>query len=207
MVTEICLYVEGGGDSKFTKDPIRRGFSGFLNDLVQCARQKGLRWSIIACGGREQTYDNFLLALRSHPDALNVLLVDAEAPVRSPPWQHLRDHDGWHQPHGTRDEQCHLMVQNMEAWLFADRGALERFYGAGFATAALPANRNVEQIDTTVLANGLMRATQRTKKGVYKKIQHGAALLEQVDPTTVRAAAPLCDRLFVTLASEMGGCP
>jgi len=72
--------------------------------------RKGIRWSIIACGGREQTYDNFLLALRSHPEALIVLLVDAEAPVRTPPWQHLRDHDSWSQPHGTRDKQCHLMV-------------------------------------------------------------------------------------------------
>ena len=167
MVTEVRLYVEGGGDSKFTKDPIRKGFSGFLNDLVQCARRKGLRWSIIACGGREQTYNNFLLALRSHPEALNVLLVDAEAPVRVPSWHHLRDHDDWPQPPGTRDEQCHLMIQNMEAWLIADRAALERFYGAGFVAAALPSNPNVEQLDRAAMATGLARATQRTKKGGY----------------------------------------
>ena len=207
MVTEIRIYVEGGGDSNTTKSLLRRGFSTFLGELVECARRKRIRWSIIVCGGREQAYDDFQIALRSHPEAFNVLLVDAEAPVRTTPWQHLRVRDDWSQPPGTRDEQCHLMVQTMETWLIADRRTLEQFYGSQFRSGALPSNTSIESVERAALASGLDRATQGTQKGVYHKIKHGAALLERANPMIVRAAAPSCERLFATLAAEMGGCP
>lgn len=207
MVSEIRIYVEGGGSSNVTKSLLRRGFSTFLNDLVECARRKRIRWSIIVCGGREQAYDDFQLALRSHPEAFNVLLVDAEAPVRFMPWRHLLLNDRWPQPSGTRDEQCHLMVQTMEAWLIADRGTLAGYYGSSFVVSALPASKDVERIDKSALESILARATRASKRGSYHKIRHGAALLEQIDPAIVRAAAPSCERLFTTLAAEMGGCP
>jgi hypothetical protein len=175
--------------------------------LVRCARNKGIGWRIIACGSRQQAFEDFQTALLSHPDAFNVLLVDSEAPVRSSPWQHLRQRDGWAQPRGTSDEQCHLMVQNMEAWLIADPAALEKFYDQGFNSNSLPANRDVEQIDKETLARALERATARTQKGAYHKIRHGPALLEHIHPAIVRAAAPSCERLFATLAARMGGCP
>jgi hypothetical protein len=207
VVTEIRIYVEGGGNSNDTKSFLRRGFNSFLKDLIECARRKRIGWKIIVCGGREQTYDNFKTALRSHPTSFNVLLVDAEAPVGAAPWQHLHARDNWMQPPGTRDEQCHLMAQTMETWLVADRRALEQFYGPQFRASALPVTANIESIDRSALARGLDLATRGTQKGTYHKIKHGAALLEAINPVVVRAAAPSCERLFTTLAAEMGGCP
>lgn len=43
MVSEIRVYVEGGGNSKDTRARLREGFSGFLRDLVDKARQKRIR--------------------------------------------------------------------------------------------------------------------------------------------------------------------
>lgn len=207
MVSEIRIYVEGGGNSSATRASVRKGFHKFLETLVECARSKGIRWQIIACGGREQTFENFQLALRSNPEAFNVLLVDAEASVTSAPWQHLYAQDQWRQPHGTADEQCYLMTQNMEAWLIADPDTVATFYGQEFNRNALPVNRNIESVDRETIDRVLAQATQRTQKGAYHKIHHGVALLERINPVRVRAVMPSCDRLFSTLASVMGGCP
>jgi len=81
MVDEIRIYVEGGGDGAYGKAQIRGGFGQFLRDPAAQARNKHIRWSVIACGSRNATFDYFKNALREHPDAFNVLLVDSEAPV------------------------------------------------------------------------------------------------------------------------------
>lgn len=85
MVTEVRIYAEGGGDKKDTRARLREGFSLFLYSLRKTAREKGVRWSVIVCGGREQTYDRFTTALNAHHDAFNVLLVDSEGPVTKTP--------------------------------------------------------------------------------------------------------------------------
>jgi hypothetical protein len=207
VVREIRIYVEGGGDSRDSLTYLRRGMGEFLRELRECARKKRIRWEIILSGSRQNAFADFQDALLDHPDAFNVLLVDAEAPVQGLPWQHLLQRDGWQQPRGTSDEQCHLMIQTMETWLVADVDVLDKFYGQGFSRNALPRRGDIEQIEKVFLARALIRATQRTQKGEYHKIRHGAALLELVRPAVVRRAAPSCERLFATLAEQMGGCP
>ncbi|HEV3110144.1 MAG TPA: DUF4276 family protein [Candidatus Binataceae bacterium] len=203
MVSEVRIYVEGGGEGSESKAAIRQGFGQFLDPLRQLARARRIRWHVVACGGRNAAFDDFRTALRTHDGAFNVLLVDSEGPVSQMPWNHLLARDGWARP-AVGDEQCHLMVQCVEAWLMSDRDALQRFYGAGFNKRALPANTNVEAVDKGNLKSGLERATRNTSKGRYHKIHHCSLLLARLDTRIVRSGAAHCDRLFTTLGSCMG---
>jgi hypothetical protein len=206
MVGEVRLYVEGGGDQRDVKRQLERGMGQFLARVRNLARSKRIRWCIVACGGRGATFADYLTALASHPDAFNVLLVDAEGPVTAAsPWDHLKATDGWDKPAGVEDRHCHLMAQAMEAWFLADREALRQFYGNRFNDSALPNNPNVEQVSKGTLATALANATRQTQKGLYHKTRHGFKLLEVIRLDEVRRHAPFCDRLVTTLAAEMGG--
>ena len=202
MTLEIRIYVEGGGDGAATKGAVRQGFGAFLKPLRDSARRSRIGWRIIACGSRNSAFEDFSTALRTHPDAFNVLLVDSEDPVTAPPWTHLRQRDRWETP-DLPDAHCHLMVQTMEAWLLADRDALVRFYGLQFSAGRLPGHSDVEQVDKRALLGALKAATRNTGKGEYHKIRHGPKLLANLDPSKVRDAARNCDRLFSTLTDLM----
>lgn len=207
MVSEIRIYIEGGGDGKNTKALLRQGFSSFMRDLVQIARSKRIDWTIIICGSRNNAFRDFTNALKSHPEAFNVLLVDAEAAVTKSPWEHLKSRDKWDSP-GVDDTHCHLMVQAMEAWFIADIDTLKKFYGQGFKENSISKNPNVEQIDKDALEPSLKAATRNTSKSEYQKIQHASQLLGKLDVTKVRKASHHCDpegicfaaRVFTTLA-------
>ncbi|BCL38201.1 DUF4276 family protein [Nostoc sp. MS1] len=204
MVKEVRIYVEGGGDGKNQKALIRQGFSQFLKPLVEIAKSKKIKWDIIICGSRNNAFRDFQNALKSHPEAFNVLLVDAEAPVKvDSPWQHLKYRDNWDKPSGVDDSQCHLMVQAMEAWFIADVKTLKEFYGQGFKENAISKNYNVETVEKDRLEPSLKAATANTTKGEYQKIKHASKLLELLDVTKVRQASPYCDRLFTTLQEKM----
>jgi Domain of unknown function (DUF4276) len=196
------MYVEGGGEGNQTKAAVREGFQRFLQDIVRAARSQKVRWQIVACGPRRAAFENFLLALDTHPDAFNVLLVDSEGLVNHGPKEHLKSRDGWNLP-DISTEHYHLMAQIMEAWLVADRDALNRFYGQRFNANAIPRNPNVEQIGKQDLESALKEATRHTVKGEYHKIHHGPKILSQLDVAKVRRAATHCDRLFTTLADRI----
>ncbi|GAB1543406.1 DUF4276 family protein [Scytonema sp. NUACC21] len=198
MVKEIRIYLEGGGDGKNTKALIREGFSKFLQEIVELARSKKIKWAMTVCGSRNNAFRDFKNALESHPDAFNVLLVDAEAPVKKSPWQHLSTRDNWDVPE-IDDSHCHLMVQSMEAWFIADIDTLKKFYGQGFKENAIPKNPNVETIDKDSLEPCLKIATGNTTKGEYQKIKHASKLLEMLKTEKIRSASFHCDRLFTTL--------
>lgn len=204
-MTEIRLYIEGGG-GKESKARLRLAFSRFLGEIQEEARRRRVRWQIVLCGSRSQTYEDFRLALRTHPDAWNLLLVDAERPVTRTPQGHLTepapDGDGWNLSSIT-DEQCHLMVQAMEAWLIADPEALAAFYGQGFAANALPKTKNVEKIPKDRLASSLANATRNTQRREYHKTRHAPQILERLDPGKVRSRASHCERLFTTINEQL----
>src|SRR3954451_9770488 len=86
LVSEIRIYIEGGGDSKETKAAIRQGFRQFFANL---------KVSVIACGTRNQAFQDFKRALKSNPAAINLLLVDSEEAVATDPWNHLQARDRW----------------------------------------------------------------------------------------------------------------
>jgi hypothetical protein len=200
MVTEIRLYVEGGGDYKETKARLRKGFQGFFDEIVKAARSKRVRWNITVCGGRSSTYKGFLNALTNHPEAFSILLVDSEGPVATGPWEHLYSHESWDR-RAADDKQCHLMVQTMEAWLIADSQALKDFYGNGFHAKNIPSRSDVELIDKADLLRSLERATRNTTKGAYHKTRHAPKILGKLNVSLVREKAAHCDRLFCVLAS------
>mgnify|MGYP001499078394 CR=1 FL=1 len=199
---EIRLYIEGGGNSKDTKSFLLQGFRGFLRDLVSEARSRRIQWRPVMCGPRQAAFDAFRIALRQHPDALNVLLVDAEGPVQDTPWRHLGQRDGW-ECNGWPDDQCHLMTQAMEAWFIADIATLATFYGVGFNPNSIPKNPDVEQVAKIQLETSLKAATRGTQKGESHQIYHASRLLAVIDATTVRRASRHCDRLFTAFEIMM----
>jgi len=140
----------------------------------------------------------FVSAAKDHADALNLLLVDSEAPIAvgKTPKQHLVAREGSTWPCPGDDGQYHLMVQTMEAWFMADQDAVAKYFGQGFSANSLPKNPDVEQIPKQDLEPSLKAAAKATKKKTYKKIRDGAKLLKAIDPSRVRQAAPHCKRLF-----------
>jgi hypothetical protein len=192
------MYVEGAGDYKHTDHATacRRGFQELFQKLGLPAR----RLSVVACGGRFQTFNDFRRAVRQYPDDFVILLVDSEGPVETPSaWAHLHASDKWQRPAGTIDDQAHLMVQCMEAWFLADRQALAEFYEQGFLAGSLPGQRNIEQIPKQYLLPALKHASKPTDKGPYDKTRHAFALLARIDPQRLRAASRYAGRLFDVL--------
>jgi hypothetical protein len=204
MVTEIRIYVEGGGNDKFTWRKIREGFGEFLDPLRQLARSRRVGWSIIPCGSRNETFEEFMIGSRRNPDAFNILLVDSESQVVLSRREHLRQQDRWDVA-ALSEDQCHLMAQTVEAWLIADPDALASYYGQGFRRNVLPRHEDVEAIPKEQLYRSLDRATAGTQKEQYKKIRHCADLLGRLNQERVRQRAAHCDLLFQTLEARISG--
>jgi hypothetical protein len=194
----VRVYVEGAGNYKHTDNATacRRGFQELFNKLGLPER----RLSVIACGSRVQTFNDFRKAVRQYPDDFVILPVDSEGPVDvQSAWAHLEARDRWQRPPGTIGDQAHLMVQCMEAWFLADREALVEFYGEGFLVDSLPSQPNIEQILKRFLLPVLKHASKQTTKGSYDKTRHAFALLALIDPHRLRVASLHAGRLFDVL--------
>lgn len=198
-MTEIAIYVEGGGDTPDQKGELRRGLDSLLDNVKSKAREKRIRWKLIPSGGRRTTYEAFINALYTNPDSINVLLVDSETPIAAVTDDtdqdaevrvaHLTQRDQWDLSE-AHPQRVHLMVQCMETWIVADRDALRRFYGQGFVPNSLPRRVNLEEEPKMDVYDKLMRATRATQKGEYGKIRHASQLLQSIDPTQVAARCP-----------------
>jgi hypothetical protein len=153
----------------------------------------------IQCYGQPDR--DYAKALKTHPDAWNILLRDSEGPLSSEETVEICKRNGW--DHNS----VFWMVQMMEAWFHADKNALERYYGDEFRREALRANPHVEQIPVEDLKQGLSAATKKTKKGDYlrNKAKHGSEILSRVEPSLVREHAPNCERFFAILLSRIEG--
>ena len=133
-----------------------------------------------------ETEKDFRLAEKSHPECLNLLLIDSDVPLT----------DEAHRPHR------YFMVQIMECWFLADREALAKYFGKEFNPKALPGNRDIESILKADVESGLDDATRNCSKGKYRdgKVVHGRELLGRINCEKVRRASPECDRLFQALS-------
>jgi len=185
---EIAIYVEGGGDTAQQKSDLRQGFDCLFSQAKDKAREKRFRWSLIPCGGRQLTYEAFINALKTKPQAINILLVDSEDPIacftnftKDPVIriEHLKKRDKWIFKK-VNPEHVHLMVQCMETWIVADVEALKKFYGQGFLEHYLPVRENLEEESKTDIYNKLKQATKPTQKGEYDKTKHASKLLMSI---------------------------
>lgn len=206
MVKAVRIYAEGGGDGKNSKLQFRYGLNEFFKEIKKIARDKRIRWDLIACGSRNDAYSDFINdASVADPDVAVILLVDSEGPVseRCTPRQHLRQRDPWDMKR-CDDDQCHLMVQMMEAWFLADVDALERYYGANFNRNAIPRRNDVEEVPKQEVEQALKAATRQVQKGSYHKGQHSHEILKLISPIKVRKRAEHCKTLFKALTKGMG---
>ena len=198
----VRVYVEGGGDGRELGARCREGFSAFFDKAGLTGRMP----RIVACGGRQKTYDKFCSALTNAAEnEFIVLLVDSEDPVAtgSGPWAHLKNRDQWERPAGAADDNAHLMAQCMEAWFFADKDSLAKYFGAGFNRNALSARPDIENIPKADLENHLQAATRQCEpKGKYRKGRHSFAVLAALDPAKVTAASPHAEQLVKTLRNK-----
>ena len=198
----VKIYVEGGGDSNALRRECRRGFSEFFRKSGLEGRMPG----IVACGSRENAFDDFRTAIQRTDGSLFViLLVDSEEGVvpSDGPWEHVLKQDGWTRPDPAADDSLHFMVQCMEAWFVADKDSLKVYYGDEFNSQRLPRNPDVEAVAKADLYTALHNATRRCAKGKYGKGRDSFRILETVDPDTVAAASPYARRLLDTLRAKL----
>ena len=194
----IAIYMEGGGKGRGTKEALRQGMDTLLQPLKEAARNKELSWKLACYGSRDETFKRFRDAVNNSDDAVNVLLVDAEGPVKRSARDYLRDQDKWNLSF-TPEDTIHFMVQVMETWIVADPAALSRYYGQGFRVNKLPKATDLETVPKTTVERSLGEATKDTQKGRYHKIRHASELLKRIDAEKVKARCCHCRRVFKAL--------
>jgi len=206
-VTHIVFHIEGGVSNSQSGD-MRQALRHFFSELDRLAKSQGDKVDFLMHGSRLSAYKGFCAALKNEPEKFHVLLVDSEDPVAhwGECWRHLRERqaDNWSRPAGVKEAQCHLMVQAVEAWFFADPKAVEGYYKQGFQASILAVRQNVEEIPKGEHIAKLEAATRHSQKGLYHKTNHLPALLGKIDAAKVRARAWHCDQTFVTLSEKLG---
>ena len=194
-MTEVRIYFEGDAS-------LRPGFRELFKGLGGAK----LRLNLIACGA--DFVADFVSGVKRNPNALNILLQDAEGPYSPAVAQETRRRiNRYDSGQRIADDQLHFMVPLMESWFLADRATLRNYYGPGFAENRLPVNRQVEEILKEDVINDLANATRNTAKGRYHKTRHAPELLARIDAARVRAAAPIGARLFSLLEQLNGTAP
>ncbi len=118
----VTIYVEGKKDEgKFDAQTARLCFG----KLFEKAGFKGRMPSVVMCGGRGDAMKRFTNHNEKERGGPALLLVDAEELLVDdddallPPWDLVRKRkgDGWEKPKHATDDDLHLMVVMMEAWL------------------------------------------------------------------------------------------
>ena len=185
-MNELRIYFEG--DNR-----LRPGIGHFFADIAEAAGTKGWRMARpVATNGKP--IQAFRIARQTHNDAWNILLLDAEDP------EELRRREK--ELADCDVDSVFWMVQIMESWFLADIDTLKRFYDGGFQENALAGNPKVEDIPKADVLSRLKRATRDTKSGEYQK-NHAFKLMERIDPSKVRNAAPHCDRMFKVILARL----
>lgn len=205
----VKIYVEGGGDSKELHVRCREGF----RKLIEKAGFQGRMPRIVACGGREATFDAFRTATDIRAN-YPLLLVDSEEPApetarpddpdHSMAWEHLQARDGWERPAEVADDQAQLMVTCMETWIMADRAALRTVFGASLQESALLPVPDLEQYHRDTVQEALEHATRNCGRDrAYRKGRRSFQALAAVSPATLEHL-PYFRRFMATLARHLG---
>ena len=197
----VALYVEGGGDDKDLKSECRRGFAKLLANMGF----KGRLPKIVACGPRNDAYDDFRTALGQglrHP----IMLIDSEDLVNetnapnnpSGAWNHLTACDKWQRPKAASDDQAQLMVTTMETWLVADPSAVIKHFPGMSDKKSLPSVDLESRTKKDILA-ALNKATSGSQKGEYKKGRDSFDLLGKLNPEELKTKLPYFRRFAKAL--------
>ncbi|MGE5192096.1 MAG: DUF4276 family protein [Deltaproteobacteria bacterium] len=191
------LYIEGGGDSKELHTRCREGFRKLLERCGFAGRMPRL----VACGGRQATFDDFSTAhANAGAEDYVAMLLDSEEPVADieQTWAHLQQRDGWNRPDGAHDEQVLMMTTCMETWIVSDQQALRDYYATCLRKNALPNLNNMESRARDAIQNGLVQAT-RTCKNRYAKGARSFQILGRLNPGALRQHLPSflrCERVL-----------
>lgn len=195
MVT-LKIFVEGAGkQNKKLASECRQAFAQLLEKLGVPHRQ----FKIIPCGARTVAFKEFCIAMGKGEHAM--LLIDSEAPVPHDdfqPWQFLKQNqaDQWDKPTNAKDEDCHLMVQAMEAWLLADSKALAAYFGQGFSKAKLPKTTNLESLKKDRAFQILKTVSAKCGRDrIYHK-NKAFAVLRTVQPSKIEQGSAWASRFF-----------
>lgn len=203
----MTIYVEGGSPGAL-KIECREGF----RLILEKAGLQGRMPEIVACGSRQEAYSRFQTAIENRrSNEVPLLLVDSEAPVTESPWQHVqrREGDGWKKPQDATDQDLYFMVQVMESWFLADRGALKNYFGADFKERKLPKGNQLEAIPKLQVFQGLKDATRECgrHKGyqseAYHKGRDSFEILGKIQPRLVARASPEALRFLTRLGAEV----
>jgi hypothetical protein len=205
MVGDRALYVEGGGNSKNEKMALRQGIA----KLLEKAGFGGKQPRIWACGGRQQAFRDFQIAIANKKicDGF-ILLVDSEEPVQTNDFgldspagcMHLKANDGWKKPKGIANSQVALMATCMETWFSTDRTALKAVFGDKLKESALPALNNMEMRSRQDLLRALESATISCGNDKrYVKGERSYKILHHLDPAILKQHLPQFRRFLEVL--------
>lgn len=191
MITKI--FIEGGGNDKDLKTRCREGFRRLLEKCGLTGRMPRL----VACGGRQQAYEDFVRGFAS--GEVVALLVDSEEQVVAPEktWEHLerrKEWQPWSRPNGASDEQVFLMTTCMETWIVADRESLRSHYKASLQESALPALHDLEKVAREKVLSSLVQAT-RDCSNCYRKSKRSYEVLAKLNPDALRKHLPAFARM------------
>ena len=180
MVTEVTIHFEGHSN-------LRLGFHKLFEPHVNHARQKRIRFNLIAGGSRAEAIKDFLRSCRLQPSNVNILLIDSEGPIpdTTTAIQSLRAQSFWDGSVDCDDDQVNLMVQAMEAWFIADPQALINHFGQDFSVKALPSPQNAESVSPSELTIAIRKALRNSSRRHYDKVTDGTKLLQGVNHVQV----------------------
>lgn len=200
-MSEIRIYVEGGGNGKDLQSKCREGF----RKLLENTGFKGRVPRIVACGSRNEAYSDFCTAQAKSGGVYIALIVDSEDPVADieATWAHLAARDNWMQPPNATDDQVFLMTTCMETWIITDRASLASLYRADcLQTSSLPSLNAIETRNRHTIQDALVQATRRCKNA-YAKNRRSFEALGSVDPETLKTHLPSFERMARILDEKL----
>lgn len=152
------LIIEGAANTD--RGDLRSGFVVLLRKVIN---NKPLRFKM--GNGKASSIDNF------HNITPSLLLVDLDGAANTKA-QALNVIDR------NRRTEIFFMIIEMESWFLSQPEILDKYYGIDIARK-LPANAHIVVIEPD---KEIQKHTKGTRRGEYHKVQHGAQLLQLLEP-------------------------
>jgi hypothetical protein len=200
------IYLEGGATgagSKYLKAKCQEAFHKLLDRMGFAGRKPRL----VACGGRGDVYERFVIEHSENAAGYVAMWIDSEEPMANPnaAWQHLQNVTTvpkWEKPARAQDDQVLFMTTCMETWIMADHEVLREHYGHKLHEPALPPLVNLENRVRHDVQDRLERATHSCKNA-YKKGALSYEILAALNPATLRQHLPSFVRAHEILKTKL----